>query len=301
MNKGSLYALGAYVIWGFFPIYFKLLEQAPALQVVCHRIVWSFILLAILLSARKEWKTLRRAITGPKMLGLFMIASILLTVNWLTYVFGVQAGYIVETSLGYFINPLVSVLLGVVFLRERLRPLQWAAVSLAALGVLYLTLDYGYIPWIALVLALTFGLYGLAKKTSPLGSFYGLSLETGLMFIPCIGYLLFIQSQGTGVFGHSSALTNILLVFTGPATAVPLLMFGAAARKMNLTMLGLLQYIAPTLQFLIGVWVYHEPFTIANLVGFCIIWIALIVLWVEGYKQYRRINPSLKRQNKPVY
>jgi chloramphenicol-sensitive protein RarD len=202
----------------------------------------------------------------------------------------VQSGYIIETSLGYFINPLVSVLLGVVLLRERLRPLQWAAVSLAALGVLYLTFNYGYIPWIALILAFSFGLYGLAKKTSPLGSFYGLSLETGLMFIPCIGYLLFIESQGTGVFGHSSTLTNMLLVLTGPVTAVPLLMFGAAARRINLSMLGLLQYIAPTLQFLIGVWVYHEPFTAANLVGFCIIWMALILLWVEGYSQYRRIR-----------
>ena len=290
MNKGTLYALGAYVIWGFFPIYFTLLHEAPAIQVVSHRIVWSFLLLAILLSARKEWKTLRAAITGPKMLAIFMVSSMLLAMNWLIYIYGVQAGYIVETSLGYFINPLVSVLLGVVILRERLRPLQWAAVGLAALGVLYLTINYGYIPWIALLLALTFGLYGLAKKTSPLGSFYGLSLETGLLFIPCLGYLLFLQSQGMGVFGHSSPLTNILLVFTGPVTAVPLLLFGAAARKISLTMLGLMQYIAPTMQFLIGVLLYHEPFTMANLVGFCIIWVALVVLWAEGYRQYRRVR-----------
>ena len=197
MSKGSLYALGAYLIWGFFPIYFRLLEQAPAIQIVAHRILWSFILLAILLATRKEWKTLRRAITGPKMLAIFMIASILLTLNWLIYIFGVQAGFIVETSLGYYINPLVSVLLGVVFLRERLRPLQWAAVGLATLGVLYLAIDYGRIPWIALSLAMTFGLYGLAKKTSPLGSFYSLSMETGLMFIPSVIFLLFLQTQGT--------------------------------------------------------------------------------------------------------
>ncbi len=149
MSKGSLYALGAYIIWGFFPIYFRLLEEALAIQIVAHRVLWSFILLAILLAARKEWKTLRQAITGPKMLGVFLIASILLTLNWLIYIFGVQSGYTVETSLGYYINPLVSVLLGVVFLRERLRPMQWAAVGLATLGVLYLTLEYGYIPWIA--------------------------------------------------------------------------------------------------------------------------------------------------------
>ena len=290
MNKGSLYALGAYVIWGFFPIYFKLLHQAPAVQVVCHRIVWSFILLAILLFARKEWNRLRAAITSPKFILIFMISSILLTANWLIYIYGVQSGFIIEASLGYFINPLVSVLLGVIFLRERLRPMQWAPVALAAAGVIYLTLDYGHLPWIALLLALTFGLYGLAKKTSPLGSFYGLSLETGLMFIPCLAYLFFVESRATGAFGHSSALTNILLVFTGPITTVPLLLFGAAARKINLSMLGLLQYIAPTLQFLIGVWIYHEPFTLANLVGFCVIWIALIVLWVESYSQYRRVK-----------
>jgi chloramphenicol-sensitive protein RarD len=259
-------------------------------QVVAHRLTWSFILLAILLSARKEWKKLRQAISGPKMLGVFLISSLLLGMNWLIFVYGVQSGYIVETSLGYFINPLVSVLLGVVFLGERLRPLQWTAVSLAALGVLYLTLNYGFVPWIALFLALTFGAYGLAKKISPLGSFYGLSLETGLLFFPSLAYLLFLQSQGTGVFGHSSPLTTILLILTGPATAVPLLLFGAAARKISLTMLGLMQYIAPTMQFLIGVWLYHEPFTIANLVGFCIIWAALIVLWAEGYRQYRRVR-----------
>ena len=288
MSKGSLYALGAYLIWGFFPIYFRLLEQAPAIQIVAHRILWSFILLAILLATRKEWKTLRRAITGPKMLAIFMIASILLTLNWLIYIFGVQAGFIVETSLGYYINPLVSVLLGVVFLRERLRPLQWAAVGLATLGVLYLAIDYGRIPWIALSLAMTFGLYGFAKKTSPLGSFYSLSMETGLMFIPSVIFLLILQTQGKSVFGHSSTLTTVLLMLTGPATAVPLLLFGAAARKISLTMLGLMQYIAPTMQFLIGVWLYKEPFTFANLIGFCIIWVALILLWGEGYRYYRR-------------
>ncbi len=291
MRKGSLFALAAYVIWGFFPIYFKLLHQAPPLQVVSHRIVWSFILLAVLLSLRKEWKTLRQAIRGPKMLLIFMISSVLLGGNWLMYVYGVQAGYIVETSLGYFISPLVSVLFGVVILRERLRPAQWVAVVLAALGVIYLTINYGYIPWIALVLAVTFGLYGLVKKTSPLGSFYGLSLETGVLFIPCLAYLVFVGSQGTGVFGHSDGLTTILLVLTGPVTAVPLLLFGAAARKINLTTLGLLQYIAPTMQFLTGVWIYHEPFTLSNLVGFCAIWCALAILWVEGYNAHKRISP----------
>jgi chloramphenicol-sensitive protein RarD len=290
MNRGVLYGLGAYVIWGFFPIYFKLLHAAPAVQVVCHRIVWSFLLLVILLSVRKEWSRLRAAITGPKFILIFMISSILLTANWLIYIYGVQSGFIVETSLGYFINPLVSVLLGVIFLRERLRPMQWAPVILAAAGVIYLTLDYGHLPWIALLLAMTFGLYGLAKKTSPLGSLYGLSLETGLMFIPCLAFLLFVESQRTGTFAHSNALTNILLVFTGPITTVPLLLFGAAARKIPLSTLGLLQYIAPTLQFLIGVLLYREPFTAANLVGFCIIWVALIILWVESYSQYRRVK-----------
>jgi chloramphenicol-sensitive protein RarD len=288
MSKGSLFALTAYIIWGFFPIYFKLLENVPALEIVSNRIVWSFCLLTLLLIIKKQWTNLRAAISGPRMLIVFLISALLLGANWLTYIYGVNAGFIVETSLGYYINPLVSVLLGVIILHEKLRPLQWVSVLLAVIGVGYLSINYGRLPWIALILALTFGLYGLAKKLAPLGSFYGLTLETGLLFLPSLALLLYLAAQGQSALGSSDPLTSLLLVLTGPLTAIPLLLFGAAAQRIDLSMLGFLQYIAPTLQFLIGVLIYHEPFTAATLVGFCIIWAALAILWGEGMIQRQR-------------
>jgi chloramphenicol-sensitive protein RarD len=288
MNKGIIYAAASYVIWGFFPIYFKLMHEVPALQIVGNRIFWSFLFLSILLFYRRQWRPLLASIEGPRFLLAFVISSFLLAVNWLTYVWGVNAGYIVETSLGYYINPLVSVLLGVLFLRERLRPFQWVAVGLAALGVLYLTLNYGRLPWIALLLACSFGLYGFAKKKAPLGSFYGLSVETGILFLPSLIYLGYLHANGQGAFGQASPLTMALLVLTGPATAIPLLLFGRAAKMIDLSMLGLLQYIAPTLQFLIGVLLYKETFSTSTLFGFMIIWTALSILYIEGYSVRRR-------------
>jgi len=189
----------------------------------------------------------------------------------------------VESSLGYFINPLVSVLLGVFFFHERLRKWQWAAVGIATLGVLYLTVDYGRLPWIAIILALTFGLYGLVKKAAPLGALHGLTLETALLFVPALAYLAWQGFQGVGAFGSGDPGLSVLLAMAGLVTAIPLLMFGSAARSIPLSMVGLLQYIAPTCQFLLGVLVYHEPFSAARLVGFVIIWTALVILWVEGY------------------
>lgn len=288
MNKGILHGIIAYSIWGFFPIFFKLIEEAPPLQIVANRVIWSFLLLVILLSAGRHWKILLASIKGPRFLIVFLIASALLSVNWLIYIWAVNANYIIETSLGYFINPLVSVLLGVIFLGERLRPAQWFPVGLAAVGVLYLTLNYGQPPWISLALALTFGLYGLTKKTAPLGSFYSLSIETGMLVIPSLAYLLYLQANGQSAYGYAAPLTLVLLAMTGPVTAIPLLLFGSAAKQIDLYMLGLLQYIAPTLQFSIGVLIYHEPFTAADLVGFMIIWLALALLSIEGYLARRR-------------
>jgi chloramphenicol-sensitive protein RarD len=282
MNKGTLHALGAYLLWGFLPIYWKAIHNVSAPQILTNRIVWSFAMLAIIITLRKDWPVLRQAVSNRRTLGMFFIASCLLSVNWLTYIWGVNAGFIVETSLGYFINPLISVLLGVVFLREKLRPWQWLPVGLAGAGVAYLTLSYGQLPWIALVLAFTFGLYGLVKKTAPLGSLHSVSLETAILFLPCLGYLWMAERAGTGALGHSSALTNLLLVGTGVATSTPLLMFGAAARRIPLSTLGILQYIAPTCQFLLGTLVYNEPFTMSNLVGFVLIWTALLVYTLEG-------------------
>jgi len=281
MNKGIWYALGAYVLWGLFPIYWKWLHDVPALQLISHRIGWSFILLMIVIIATRQWTKLRSTLTW-RVLGIYLIAGLLLSVNWLIYVWGVNTEHVVETSLGYFINPLLSVLLGMIFLKERLRPLQWLPVGLAALGVIYLTWTYGSLPWIALSLAFSFGFYGLVKKTSPLGSLFGLTLETGLVFLPALGYLVYVQIVGQGAFGHSGVVPDLLMVGTGIVTAIPLLMFASAARRIPLTMVGIMQYIAPTLQFLLGVLLYKEPFTTTRLIGFSLVWIALIVFWVEG-------------------
>jgi len=281
MNSGILYALGAYVLWGLFPIYWKWLHQVPAIQVIGHRITWSFIMLMIVIFVTGQWTKFRKTLTR-RVLGVYLIAGILLSLNWLVYVWGVNTEHVVETSLGYFINPLFSVLLGMVFLKERLRPWQWLPIGLAASGVIYLTWTYGALPWIALSLTFTFGFYGLVKKLSPLGSLYGLTLETGLVFLPALGYLIFVQTTGGGAFGHSGAVSDLLLVVSGVVTTVPLLMFASAARRIPLTMIGIMQYIAPTLQFLIGVLVYKEPFTRISLIGFSLVWVALIIFWVEG-------------------
>jgi chloramphenicol-sensitive protein RarD len=290
LNRGVLYAIGAYLIWGFLPIYWKALKQVPPLEILNNRVVWSLIFLTILISVRKNWAPLRQAVTRPRVVLVYGVAACLLAVNWLTYIWGVNSGYIVETSLGYFINPLVSVLLGVLFLREKIRPLQWLPIGMAAAGVLYLTFSLGSPPWIALVLAFTFALYGLIKKTSPLGSLHSLTLETGILFVPSLLYLVYAAQQGMGGFGQYSTQTNILLVSTGVVTAVPLLLFGAAARSINLSLLGLLQYIAPTCQFLIGVLVYQEPFTQTSLIGFCIIWAALALYWLESVVAHRQAD-----------
>lgn len=293
MNKGILNGLAAYALWGFFPIYWKLLHGVPALQVIGHRIAWSFVLLIIVILVSKQWKEFRAAALVPQTIAIYSIAAVLLSVNWLIYVWGVNAGFIVETSLGYFINPLISVLLGVIFLRERLRNLQWLPVGLAAAGVLYLTVTYGRLPWIALSLAFSFGIYGLVKKLAPLGSLYGLTLETALVFPLALLYLAFVGFTGTGSFLHEAALIDILLIGTGAVTSIPLLMFASAARQIPLTMIGVLQYIAPTIQFLIGVFIYHEPFGQSRLIGFGLVWVALIIFWVENYLASRVPVPPI--------
>lgn len=283
MNKGIWNGLAAYALWGFFPIYWKLLQQVPALQVIGHRIGWSFLLLIAVILFTNQWEAFRSAAFSPKVIAMYALAGVLLTINWLVYVWGVNSGFIVETSLGYFINPLISVLLGVLFLRERLRLAQWIPIGLAAAGVLYLTMTYGRLPWIALSLAFSFGIYGLVKKLAPLGSLYGLTLETALVFPAALIYLVFVESTGTGSFLHHGLLMDILLIGTGVVTSIPLLMFASAARQIPLTMVGVLQYIAPTIQFLIGVFLYHEPFDQSRLLGFSLVWLALIIFWVENY------------------
>jgi len=283
MKKGILYGIGAYVLWGFFPIYWKFLHDVPALQVIGHRIGWSFILLLVYILLTRQWAEFRSASFTWKTVGIYSVAAVLLSFNWLIYVWGVNAGFIVETSLGYFINPLLSVSLGVLFLRERLRPLQWLPVGLAALGVGYLTFVYGRPPWIALSLAFTFGFYGFVKKLSPLGSLYGLTLETGIVFPIALAYLVVMGVGGSGAFLHDGVFVDVMLIGAGLVTTIPLLMFASAAKQIPLTVVGLLQYIAPTLQFLIGVFVYKEPFNFSQLIGFGMVWVALIIFAVENY------------------
>lgn len=288
MKKGLLYALGAYGLWGLFPLYWKFVKHVPALQVIGHRIGWSFVLLILVVLATGRWRQIRSFLTR-RVLAVYLATGLLLSVNWLIYVWGVNEGYIVETSLGYFINPLLSVLLGVVFLRERLRLAQWLPIGLATAGVIYLTLMYGRLPWIALSLAFSFGLYGLVKKLAPLGSLHGLTLETGMVFVPAIAYLLFAELRGEGHFLHDGVATDLFLMGAGAVTTVPLLMFASAVQRIPLTMVGLMQYIAPTIQFLIGVSVYKEPFDQTRLIGFSLVWVALVIFWVENYLAHRAV------------
>ncbi len=282
MKKGILYGIGAYVFWGFFPIYWKLLHHVPAIQLIGHRIIWSCVLLLAVIVFTRQWADFRVTITG-KILRTYIIAALLIGVNWLLYVWAVNANYIVETSLGYFINPLISVMLGVIFFKERLRVAQWIPVVIAALGVSYLTYVYGRLPYIALSLAFSFGLYGMVKKLSPLGSLYGLTIETGILLVPALIYLIVVEVNGTAEFLHSGWLSDVLMIGAGLVTTVPLLMFASAARSIPLWVVGLLQYIAPTIQFLLGVFVYKEPFSHNQLIGFGIVWFALAIFLVENY------------------
>jgi chloramphenicol-sensitive protein RarD len=288
MNEGVWYAVCAYVCWGLFPIYWKQLDHVPALQLIGHRILWSFVMLAAIIGTTRQWQAFRRASFNTSVLRVYTVAAALVTVNWFTFVWAVNSGYVVETSLGYFINPLVNVLFGVLFLREWLRPVQWIAIGLAAAGVLYLTILYGSLPWIALVLALSFGSYGLVKKKGLLGSVHGLALETAILTPLAIAYLMYVGLRGNGALLHDGLRSDLLLLGTGAVTTIPLLFFASAVRRIPLSLLGVLQYIAPTMQFLLGVLLYREPFTSAQFVGFAMVWAALIVLGVEGFLVHRR-------------
>jgi len=301
IDKGILYGASAYLMWGFFPIYFKLLHQVPAVQILGHRVVWSLLFLLVLVAAFRDGRTLRKSASDHRTLLIYLLAAVLLAANWLTYIWGVNAGFVVETSLGYFINPLMNVVLGVIVLRERLRSAQWAPVGLAAVGVIYLTILYGTLPWIALALALTFASYGLVKKLAPLGALHSLTLETGLLFIPALGYLLWMAKAGEGAFIRQGSAITLLLAAAGVITAVPLLLFGAAARRVPLSTLGILQFIAPTCQFLLGVFVYGEEFTLARLAGFVCIWLALLLYVGEGLiAQHRQAALDKARLSTPT-
>ena len=290
MNQGLLYALGCYGLWGVLPIYWKLLKEVPADQILSHRIVWSLVFMVIVLFFKKDWSWIKRLKEDPKLILTFIVISALISMNWYIYIWAVNDGHIVETSLGYFMNPLVNVLLGVVLLKERPRKIQWAAIGLAFIGVAYLTYIYGRLPWIALTLAFSFGVYGLLKKLVVIGPLRGLSLETSLLFLPAVAYLIWTPIPA---FTHISFKVDAMLVLGGVVTGTPLLLFAAAARKLTMTSLGLMQYLAPTIQFLIGIWIYKEPFNQGQLIGFSIIWMALSIFVMDMLNQ-RRLKKALK-------
>jgi chloramphenicol-sensitive protein RarD len=295
MNKqGIILGAAAYALWGFFPIYWKLLGEVPAMQLLGNRIVWSFLLLGGVILLRRQWRDFRSMALATRAVPVYVAAAALISVNWLMYVWAVNAGFVVETSLGYFINPLLSMLLGVAVLRERLRAAQWLCLGLAVAGVLYLTLTYGRLPWIALVLAVSFGLYGLVKKRAPLSPQYGLTLETGILFLPAAGTLALAAGTGTGALFQEGLRTDVLLVLGGAVTVVPLLLFAGAAQRLPLTVLGPLQYIAPTVQFLLGVLVFSEPFTARHLVGFSLVWASLALFTFEGYVAVRAKRAAVR-------
>ena len=288
MHRGIAYAALAYICWGLFPLYFAQISAIPAVEVVAHRVVWSLAFLLVLLALRRQWAWLRPALRQPRVLGAFAASALLLACNWGVYIWAVTHGHVLDASLGYFITPLVNVLLGTTVLNERPRPAQWAALSLATAGVLWLTLQSGQLPWIALVLAASFGTYGLLRKIAVLGALEGLTLETLLLAPVGSIALAWWWAQGTASFPSAQWTTNLWLVLVGPVTAVPLLLFAAGARRITLTTLGLLQYLGPTIQFGLGVWLFREPFGAERLVGFAFIWTALLLYSLDGWRVTRR-------------
>lgn len=287
-GTGALYALCAFFAWGFNPVYFKALEEMPVVEILAHRILWSALLLAMFVSIGRHWPLILRALTDRRAIRVLLASTVLLTTNWGLYVWAVANERILETSIGYFINPLVSVLLGVAILGERLNRVQMVAVALATAGVGYLTVSYGQAPWIALSLAGLFGLYGLLRKTAPVDALGGLFIETLILLPLALGYLLWLWAAGAGVFAGFGIGFDLLLIASGPVTALPLLWFSAAARRLKLSTVGFFQYIAPSTHFLLAIFAYGEPFTPAHAVTFPLIWAALAILTVDAVRRQRR-------------
>ena len=279
---GILAAAAAFILWGVLPAYWKLLQEVPAYEILCHRMFWSLAMTLGLVFLTGGLTIFRQALRERKNIVTFTATGLLLAVNWLLYIWAVNAGYIVEASLGYFINPLINVFFGMIFFREKMLPVQWFALFLAILGVFYLTFYYGRFPWIALVLAFSFAIYGLLHKKNDLGALDALCLETGIMFLPAAAVLIGLAFSGSGSFGRIGLSSSILLAGTGVVTTVPLLFFGYAAKKIPLSTLGLLQYLAPTINLVLGIFVYGEEFPRARMVGFLLIWVALAIFMAEN-------------------
>jgi chloramphenicol-sensitive protein RarD len=287
-RRGFLLGAAAYTIWGVFPLYFPLLEPAGAVEILAHRVFWSLVTMVLFVLVFGRVRRVRAVIAHRRTFGILGLAAVVIAINWGTYIWGVNNGHVVETSLGYFINPLVTVLMGVVILGERLRTLQWVALGIAAVAVVGLTVEYGRPPWVALVLAFSFGSYGLAKKKANVGAIESLTVETMLLAPFAAAYILWLVAVGSSTFGTEGPGHSALLVSTGIVTAIPLIFFGAAATRVSLTTIGLLQYLAPTFQFAIGVLVFQEAMTTMRWVGFGLVWIALVLFTYEAIHHRRR-------------
>lgn len=297
-RRGLIYGASAYLLWGLFPLYWPLLEPAGTIEILAHRMAWSLVLIVVLLGMSGGYSGVVTVLRNPRQRWLLTLAAVLVSVNWGTYIFGVNSGHVVETSLGYFINPLFTILLGVGILGERLRSMQWVAVALGVVAVLVIAIDYGHPPWIALTLAVSFGLYGFCKKKADVGAVDSLAVETAVMFVPAVIALVVIATQGQLAFGHHGLGNAALLAITGVVTVVPLLFFAAGTRRLPLSTLGLLQYLAPVLQFAMGVGVRHESVPLAQYVGFGLVWTALILLTIDSLRVQHRSR--LARTADPV-
>ena len=283
MSSGILYGLSAYVLWGMFPLFFKQLQAASAIEVVLHRMVWSLVFVLIVLAVLRRWNWLGDVRRSPALLGKFAVSALLLAGNWLSYVWAVNNGHVLDASLGYFILPLINVALGFIFLHERPRKAQWVAFALAATGVLWMAVQSGHVPWLALLIAMTFGFYGLMRKTATLGALEGMSLETMLLAPLAVVALLWAGPSGPGSqWPAHDAHTWLFFLLSGPVTAIPLLLFAAGARRVPLSTMGFLQYITPSILALMGVFLYGEPFSGPRAVGFVLIWVALALYTAEG-------------------
>lgn len=290
-GRGVLLGTGAYLMWGLFPLYWPLLEPSGSLEVLAHRVLWSLAVVVLMLAATRRLGTIRAVVADRRRLAKLSLAAVVIALNWGVYIYGVTTDRVVETSLGYFINPLVTVLLGVVVLGERLRRAQWIAVGVAFAAVLVLTLATGELPWIALVLACSFGAYGLLKKTARVGALEGLAVETAVLFPVTVLFVVWLGVSGEGTFGTEGPGHAGLLALSGLITAIPLLMFGAAASRIPLSTLGVLQYLTPTMQFALGVTVFSEPLPLPKLIGFVLVWTALALFTVDLFRHHRRTSP----------
>ena len=280
--NGVFFGVSAYLIWGLSPLYWKLLHTVPALEIINHRVIWSFLSLIPLVVIKRRWGEVRSVLLNPRTLSVLFLSALLLALNWLLYIWAVNHDRVLQASLAYYINPLVNVLLGTLFLKERMRRAQVFAFVLAATGVLYLTLYYGSFPWISLAMAFSFGFYGLIRKMVPVGSLTGLFVETLLLFVPASVWIIHLDRSGTGTFLHSSGILDLILIGTVLVTALPLLLFTQGTRSLNLSTMGFLQYIAPTCMFLLGVLAFKEPFAKAQIISFILIWTALVVYSLDS-------------------